>query len=83
MSGRPLKVNLKNRGPSKIFRGRPYSGWLLKPGTGRNDRGTFRPVPPTKIRNCVRMEFNSNHQELTSLHLEVDKHADLIMQERS
>ena len=61
-------------------------GWLLKPGTGRNDRGTFRPVPPTKIRNCVRMEFNSNHQELTSLHLEVsivDEHADLIMLERS
>ena len=23
-------------------------GWLLKHGTGRNDRGTFRPVPPTK-----------------------------------
>ena len=24
---------------------------LLKPGTGRNDGGTFRSVPPTKIRN--------------------------------
>ena len=56
-------------------------GWLLKPGTERSG-----PVPPTKIRNCVRMEFNSNHQELTSLHLEVlivDEHADLIMLERS
>ena len=27
---------------------------LLKPGTERNDGGTFRPVPPTKIRNCAR-----------------------------
>ena len=26
---------------------------LLKPGTERNYGGTFRPVPPTKIRNCA------------------------------
>ena len=29
----------------------PKHGALLKPGTERNDGGTFRPVPPTKIRN--------------------------------
>ena len=27
------------------------AGSLLKPGTERNDGGTFRSVPPTKIRN--------------------------------
>ena len=31
-------------------------GLLLKPGTEWNDGGTFRPVPPTKIRNCAWIE---------------------------
>ena len=31
--------------------GASFDGSLLKPGTGRNNGGTFRPVPPTKIWN--------------------------------
>ena len=33
-------------------------GSLLKPGTERNDGGTFRSVPPTKIRKSVMLNGN-------------------------
>ena len=36
---------------------------LLKPGTGRNDSGMFRPVSPTKIRNFVWISSSQNEEE--------------------
>ena len=40
---------------------------FLKPGTERNDGGTFRPVPPTKIRNCVWIKAHKTKTVITKV----------------
>ena len=38
---------------------------FLKPGTERNNGGTFRPVPPTKIRNCAWIKAHKTKTVIT------------------